>query len=322
MATEVNNLGVGLSSAVYGASPRDSSKKSDSRNNGNSDIATEKQLRPQAVFQKRSDSSPPLSPPLSSGANSILAQEAGSLPVQPENSPQAESPDKSAAEAQSREAQGLPQKLSDKNPGNNLESAASAEQKKREADKQSQAPEAQSQNQSPQAGPQLDENGLPVKLSDKDTGIRKLSDKDEQQPQKLSDKTDNRQSEQLQADRQKEASAYFRDGLSKPFTAGSDLYGNNLNGQSLQGGQFEKADFRTGSLAGANLKGGDFRNADFSGADLTGADLRGANLEGANFTGAFIAGAQLEGAKGTKYDVTGKLTLDRANTLSRIDLRA
>ncbi|MBF0356713.1 MAG: pentapeptide repeat-containing protein [Alphaproteobacteria bacterium] len=121
---------------------------------------------------------------------------------------------------------------------------------------------------------------------------------------------------------QPESHAYLSKALSTPYSKGADLYGSSFDGRNLQGGSYGKADLRASSLSGANLSGADLRGADLTGADLSGADLTGANLTGANFTGANIAGAKLSGAAGTKYDASGKLTIDKAITLPRLDISA
>ncbi|CAA6603288.1 hypothetical protein MTBLM1_10308 [Rhodospirillaceae bacterium LM-1] len=124
------------------------------------------------------------------------------------------------------------------------------------------------------------------------------------------------------ADAQTQSTAFLRKALSTPYSRGADLYGVEAAGRNLQGANYAKADLRTGDLVGANLAGADLRGADLSNADLAGADLTGANLTGANFTGANIAGAKLSGAIGTKYDASGRLTVDRAISLPRIDILA
>ncbi len=123
-------------------------------------------------------------------------------------------------------------------------------------------------------------------------------------------------------DVQTQSNAFLRKALSTPYSRGADLYGVEAAERNLQGANYARADLRSGDLTGANLAGADLRGADLSNADLAGADLTGANLTGANFTGANIAGANLSGAIGTKYDASGRLTVDRSISLPRVDILA
>jgi len=126
----------------------------------------------------------------------------------------------------------------------------------------------------------------------------------------------------IQKQYEQKSQAYLRETLSKPYSQGANLYGQSMAGQDLQGGSYTKADFRATDLKNAKLAGADLRGADLTSADLAGADLRGANLTGANFNGANIAGANLAGAIGTKYDRSGRLTIDRSISLPSLDISA
>lgn len=292
MATEVTNATIPLSSVSYGVQPRDSSRKSQSL-----DSQTAASKAPDKQENRQNFESTSINLPPTSGLNSFVAQQAASLDGEDEGK--------------------LPKRLSDETSDDRLESADDAQAERTET-----APRKAIDGEEEQAAgpePEDDEPGQPQKLSEKEVGA--LLDKDETgEPKKLF--SDDEQDEQLVEERKKEQAAYLNEGLTKLYSRGSNLYGADLSGQNLAGGQFSKADFRQASLVGVSLSGADLRNADFSGADLTGADLSGANLSGANFTGAFIANANLSGASGAKYDGSGKLTLDRATTLSRIDLTA